>query len=77
MKEHHALPPVLLDVVLEFNAVLTIVVNCAQTIINLAAREYETVLFAVTNDFLENVFLCHFFIYFCYSEFPFIIHRHP
>ena len=55
VKKHHALPPVFLDVVLKFNAVLSIIIDSGKTVINLAAWEHETILLAVTHDFLENV----------------------
>ena len=35
MKQHHALPPILLDVVFQFHTILTIVINRAQTVINI------------------------------------------
>ena len=60
VEQHHALPPVLLDVVLQFHAVLTVVVHSSQSVIDFAAGEYEAVLLAMRNDFLKNVFLCHF-----------------
>ena len=59
VQQHHALPPVLFDIVFQFHAVLAVVVHCAQPVINLAAREHEAVFLAVRDDFLENVFLCH------------------
>ena len=36
VEQYHGLPPVLLDVVLQFNAVLAIVVHCAQTVVYVA-----------------------------------------
>ena len=46
--EHgHSIPPVFLDVVLEFYAVLSVVIHGAKSVVNLAAREDEAVLFAV------------------------------
>ena len=62
VQQHHALPPVLLDVVLQFHAVLTVVIHSAQSVVNLAAGEDEAVFLAVRDDFLKNVFLCHFLI---------------
>ena len=38
---------------------LTIVVDSAEAIVNVAGGEYETVLLAMGNDFLEYVFLSH------------------
>jgi len=60
VQQHHALPPVLFDVVLQFHAVLTVVVHRAQSVVNLAAGEDEAVFLAVRDEFLKNVFLCHF-----------------
>ena len=59
VQQHHALPPILLDVVLQFHTVLSVVVNGSQSIIDLAAWEYEAILLAVRYYFLKNVFLCH------------------
>ena len=57
---HHTLPPILFDVVLQFHTILTIIIHGAQAIINLTAGEHETVLLAMGNDFLEDIFLlCH------------------
>ena len=65
VQQHHAFPPILLNVVFQFNAVLSVVVNGSQPIVNVAAGEHEPIFFAVRNYFLENVFLCHclFLIY--------------
>ena len=65
VQQHHAFPPILLNVVFQFNAVLSVVVNGSQSIVNVAAGEHEPIFFAVRNYFLENVFLCHclFLIY--------------
>ena len=51
--------PVLLDIVLQFYTVLTVVIHGSESVVDVAGREYETVFFAMGNDFLENVFLCH------------------
>ena len=61
---HHALPPILLDVVLQLHAVLSVVIYGAQSIVNLAAGEHETVLLAVGHYLLEYILLlCHKCIY--------------
>ena len=62
VEQHHSLPPVLLDVVFQFHAVLSVVVDCAETVVNVARREYEPIFLAVRHDFLEYVFLCHVYI---------------
>ena len=35
VQEHHALPPILLDVVFQFNAVLAVVVNGTEAVVNI------------------------------------------
>ena len=59
VEQHHALPPILLDVVLKLHAHLAVVVDGGQAVVDVAAGEHESVLLAVRHDFLENVFLCH------------------
>ena len=59
VKTGHRLPPIPLDIVLEFHSHLTIVINCSQTVINLAGREYESILLAMRHQDLEKFFLCH------------------
>ena len=44
VEQHHALPPILFNVILQLHAVLTVVVHGTQTIINLTRREHEPVL---------------------------------
>ena len=67
VKQYHALPPILLNIVFEFYTILSIVIHCSQSVIDLAAWKHETILFAVRNNFLENVFLCHNYCIFFYS----------
>ena len=55
----HRIPPVALDVVLQLDAVLTVVVDGAQTVVDLARREDEAVLLAVGHEFLEKFVLSH------------------
>ena len=55
----HGVPPILLDVILQFHAILAIVIDCCQTIINFAGWEYESVLLAMRNQHLEQFVLCH------------------
>ena len=59
VQQHHTLPPVLLNVVFQFYAVLSVVIDGCQTVVDIAAGEHEAVLLAVRNDFLEHIFLCH------------------
>ena len=59
MQQHHALPPILLDIVFQLNAVLTIVIDGCQAIINLTTWEDEAILLAVAHNLLEYIFLCH------------------
>ena len=61
MKHGHRFPPVTLDVVLQFHAVLSVVVNGRQTVINLRRLEYESVLLGMRYYRLEYVLLfCHY-----------------
>ncbi len=55
----HRLPPVFLDVVLHLDAHLAVIVNGAQTVIDLAGLKNETVLLGVRHERLEYFFLCH------------------
>ncbi len=61
----HRIPPVALDIVLQLDAVLAVVVHGTQTVVYFARREYESVLLAVSHEFLEKFVLCHR-ISFCY-----------
>ncbi len=47
VQERHTVPPVFLDIVFQFYAILTVVVHSAQTVVNFGGREYETVFFAM------------------------------
>ena len=47
VEQNHALPPVFLDVVFQFHTILSVVVDCCQSVIDVAAREYESVLLAM------------------------------
>ena len=58
----HRIPPVALDVVLQFDAHLAVVVHGAQAVVYLARREYEAVFLTVCDEFLEKFFLCHYFV---------------
>ena len=65
VQQHHGLPPVLFDIILQFHAVLPIVVHCAQSVVDVTAGEYEAILLAVGNYLLEYiVLLCHVFYIF-------------
>ncbi|EJX04118.1 hypothetical protein EVA_07773 [gut metagenome] len=56
------MPPVLFDIVFQFDTVLTIVINSTESVINVAGWEYKTVFFAMGYNFLKNVFLSHSFL---------------
>ena len=47
VQQHHALPPVLFNVVFQFYTHLTVVIHCSQSIIDVAGGEYETVFLTV------------------------------
>ena len=60
-KECHGLPPVAFDVVLEFATELPIVIDCAETIIDLGGGEDEAVFLTVSDYLFEEVLLlCHY-----------------
>ena len=59
VQQYHTLPPVLLDIILELNTILTIVVNGSQAIINFTTREHKAIFLAMAYNFLKNIFLCH------------------
>jgi hypothetical protein len=56
---HHALPPEIADVLLQFHTHLAVIIRGTETVINLAAGEYETILFTMANDVLKEVFVVH------------------
>ena len=64
MQQHHALPPILLDIVFQLHAVLPVVVHGAEPVVDVATGKDETVLLAVGDDFLEHIFLGHCFFRF-------------
>ena len=47
VQQHHALPPVLFNVVFQFHTHLTVVIHCSQSIVDVAGGEYETVFLTV------------------------------
>ena len=55
----HGVPPISFDVVFQLDAHLPVVVHGTQSVVYLAGRKYESVLFAVRYQFLEQFFLCH------------------
>ncbi len=57
VEQSHGIPPVALYVVLEFYAVLAVVVHGGQSVVDFAGGEYKAVFFGVGNDFFENVVL--------------------
>ena len=59
VEQHHALPPILFDVVLQFHTVLAVIIHGAQSVIDVATGEHKTVFLAVRNYFFEYIFLCH------------------
>ena len=59
VKARHGVPPILLDIVLEFGAHLSIIVHGGKSVIDLAGRENETILLAVCHQHLEKFVLCH------------------
>jgi len=59
IEQHHRVPPVLPDIVLQFNAILAIIINRGQSVIDLAGGKYISVLLAMCNQFLEEFLLRH------------------
>ena len=59
VQEHHAVPPVAFDIVLQLHAVLPVVVHGGQPVIYFGRWEHVAVFFAVCHQLLENIFLCH------------------
>ncbi len=47
VEQHHRLPPVVLDVVLQFHAVLSVVVHGAESVVNVARGEHEAIFLTV------------------------------
>ena len=76
VKTGHRLPPIPLDIVLEFHSHLTIVINCSQTVINLAGREYESILLAMRHQDFEKFFLCHKCLSINYLHYNFLLGSH-
>ena len=59
MQLDHRIPPVALDIVLQLHAVLPVVIDGGQTVVDLARRKHEPVLLAVGDQLLEKFFLRH------------------
>ncbi len=47
VEQYHALPPIFLDVVFQFYTILSVVVDCSQSVVNVATWKYESVLLAM------------------------------
>ena len=56
---NHRFPPVFLDVVLHLHAVLAVVIDSAQAVVDLAGGENESVFLGVRHQILKGFFLCH------------------
>jgi hypothetical protein len=57
---NHRFPPILFDVIFQFCAVLSVIVDCRKSVIDFAGRKNKTIFFSVGNHFFENIFLlCH------------------
>jgi hypothetical protein len=63
MEQHHALPPIFLDVVFQFHTILAVVIDSGQTVVNITAGEDEAIFLAMAHYLLEYIFLCHIFLY--------------
>jgi hypothetical protein len=51
---YHRFPPVFPDIVLQFNTILTVIINSAQSVVNFARRKYKTVFLGMGDDFLKR-----------------------
>ena len=47
VQQHHTLPPILLDIILQLHSHLTVIVYSAQSVIDITGRKYKTILFTV------------------------------
>ena len=60
VQQGHCLPPVALDIVFQFHAVLSIIIDSTEAVIDFTRGEHKAIFLGVRHDFLENVFLfCH------------------
>ena len=59
VEQYHRLPPVLFDIIFKLDAVLSIVVDGGQAIVDFTAWEDEAVFLAMAYNLLEYIFLCH------------------
>ena len=55
----HRVPPVAFDIVFQLDAVLAVIVDSSQTVVDFARRKYESVLLAVSDQLLEKFLLSH------------------
>jgi hypothetical protein len=55
MEKCHELPPVVLDIILELRAILTIVIHSAETIVDLTGWKNKTILLCVGDYILKKV----------------------
>ena len=59
VEQHHTLPPILLNIILQFYAVLSVVVNGSKAIVNITAGKDKSIFLAMGYDFLKYIFLRH------------------
>ena len=59
VEQDHRLPPIFLDIILQFHTILTVVIHCSQTIIDVTTWKNKTIFLAMAYYFFEIVFLCH------------------
>jgi len=59
VEQHHRLPPILFDIVLELYSILTIVINGGKAVVNIRTGEDETIFLAMAHNLLKYIFLCH------------------
>src|SRR6476661_145498 len=55
---HHALPPMVLDILFQFAAPLSIIIYSSKSIINFRGRKNEAIFFTMGYDCLKTVIVC-------------------
>ncbi len=60
VQAYHSLPPVVLDIVLQFYTELAVIVDGGESVVDFTGGKDEAVLLAVGHQNLEKFVLCHF-----------------
>ena len=60
VEKRHSFPPVAFDVVFQFYAVLVVIVDGSEAVVDFAGLKHKPILFGVGYNFLKHIFLlCH------------------